>query len=233
VEGTNVFDLDGLNTQWWVTATWAFPTQVYRDTPLEIYVVRTDPAGNTCKGDKVDVITVQDLVAPDNSKLVLIAGETTFSDDPNDGWTIDPADLNRLQDNDNVWVNRDGVTGYDPFSGNPVNNDYLVSEGAKLLVEAGTGYKLGDPLATYPRWADEGYMGNPAAVAPKVARTVTLVGRTWVDDQSFGTGDGVAKVPSDPAVGGTAKVLAKDEYQPFYRSTCGVVWNTKELHAAA
>ena len=118
VEGTNVFDLDGPNTQWWFTAAWAYPGVVYRDTPLEIYVVRTDPAGNTCRS-KVDEITVEDLVAPDNTKIVLIAGETTYSDDSADGWTIDPANLNRLQDNDNVWVNRDGVAGYTPFTGNP------------------------------------------------------------------------------------------------------------------
>ena len=160
VEGTNVFDLDGPNTQWWFTAAWAYPDVVYRDTPLEIYVVRTDPAGNTCRS-KVDEITVEDLVAPDRTKIVLIAGETTFSDDSNDGWTINPADLNRLQDNDNLWVNRDGVTGYNPFVGDPIHNDYLISEGAPHGVEAGTGYVLGDPMATYPRWVDESYMGNP------------------------------------------------------------------------
>jgi hypothetical protein len=231
VEGTNVFDLDGPNTQWWFTASWAFPDIVYRDTPLEIYVVRTDPAGNSCRS-KVDEITVQDLVAPDYTKIVLIAAETTYSDDSADGWTLDQNNLGRLQDNDNVWVNRDGAAGYTPFGGNPVHNDYLISEGAGHGVEPGTGWELGDEMATYPRWVDEGYMGNPGANKPKVARYVTLVSRTWVDDQSFGTGDdGVAKVTFlIRPVGGTAKVLGKDEYQPFYPLYLWhVVWNTLAL----
>jgi len=235
VEGTNVFDLDGYNTQWWFEAAWAFPDVVYKDTKLDIYIVRTDPAGNMCRSD-VDDIYVQDLVPPDRTKIVVIANRTTYTDDPNDGVVINGQDLNRLQDNDNIWVNRDASELYDPFNGNPANLDYLISEGALHGVENNEAnsmrYFLGDTEATYPRWVDEGYMGNSAANPARLARTVTLVGRTWVDDQSFGgKDDGVAKVTFlVKPVGGTAVVLGKDEYQPFYPLYLWhVVWNTREV----
>lgn len=248
VEGDNVFDLDGPNTQWLFTATWAYPTTVYMDTPLDIYIVGTDAAGN--RGEEMkETITVEDLVPPDNTKIVLIAGEVMMSDDPYDGWEWprerieDPFDPTQWEFNDNVWVNRDGVNGYQPYGGDEDNDDYLISEGAREGVEGGEPLATwftevyGDPLATYPRWVDEGYMGNPAANPPRLARDVTLVARTWVDDQSFGEADdGVAKVTFwVRPVGGAPVpvgevVLGKDEYQPFYPLYLWhIYWNTKAV----
>ncbi|MFB3908434.1 MAG: FlgD immunoglobulin-like domain containing protein [Candidatus Eisenbacteria bacterium] len=234
VEGENVFDLGGPNTQWKFTATWAFPDVVYKDTPLEIWVVRGDVAGNTCgENERIDLITVQDLVPPDNTKIVYIAGQVALSDDPADSVAYDGG-LPELLENDNVWVNRDGGLIYTPFGGNGDNDDYLVSEGWTPGVENNTEadiFTLGDELATYPREVNEGYMGNPAANPPRVARLVTLVARTWADDQSFGAADdGIAKVIFlvRPFGETQADTLSKDEYQPFYPLYLWhAFWNTQ------
>jgi hypothetical protein len=131
----------------------------------------------------------------------------------------------RLKSADDPWLWKD-LDGNGSYT---AGVDWLISEGSELSPPAnGTGgVPTGDECATFPRNVGESYL-NDARVrnAVKVARTITLVGRTQSDDDGIGQLDtGIQWVtfllaPCDANGVLSAQsewiTLGRDEYRPNF-----------------
>lgn len=222
--------IDTGNAMWIARFAWTAPTFVVHDTGYEFAVVMTDAAGNVndtpWQRPGGYVITVEDNAAPDRTKMVDVVA-----------LTYKAAEVNGNPDNPDVW--KDNSTIEADMTTYQVGTDWLVSEGGgPVLVTPFTpsfnppangtvGTAVGDVCATFPRNVGEGYL-NDARVrnTVKVARTVTLVGRTQSDDDGIGQLDtGIQWVtfllaPCDANGVLSAQsewiTLGRDEYQPAF-----------------
>jgi Mg-chelatase subunit ChlD len=211
---------------------WVAPAFVVHDTGYEFGVVMTDAAGNSneipWQRTGGYVITVEDNAAPDRTKIIDVVA-----------LTYQVADSSLFPDNPDVWKDNStllaDMTKYQP------GTDWLISEGASLTPPAlnTSGVAVGDACATFPRNVGESYL-NDARIrnTVKVARTVTLVGRTQSDDDGIGQLDtGIQWVtfllaPCDANGVLSAQsewiTLGRDEYAPaFPLFYWNLTWNTE------
>lgn len=231
-------DLDSDNTMWRSDFAWTAPSFVVHDTNYAFRVRVWDSAWNTAilnHPNKFE-LTVEDNAAPDRTKIVDVEKYVAFGDDF-DGDSDDDDDRAGREDHDSlyntgeVWADADGDGFYD------AGTELLISEGSVPgLDNDGAEGSVGDDCATYPRNVDEGYL-NDAALRNevRVARTVTVVGRTQADDD--GIDSGIAWVSfwaqplgaNDQPVGDPI-LIGKDEVAPFFPLYYWHTdWDTQEL----
>jgi len=206
---------------------WVAPSWVVHDTDYEFRLIAFDSAWNSSTNNPPHsfTLTVEDNAAPDRTKIVDVVAEVCYTTEDS-GNAPDPDEPHREHD---VWVDMDG-------SGDYSSADYLISEGENLGVdddEADDGKAtVGDDCATFPRWVGEGFLNDAAERNEvKVARTVTVVGRTWADDD--GIDAGVADVTfwawpvnADGSLDSPI-MITKDEVAPnFPLYYWHVTWNT-------
>jgi Mg-chelatase subunit ChlD len=224
--------IDTGNAMWIGRFAWVAPAFVVHDTGYEFGVVMTDAAGNSneipWQRTGGYVITVEDNAAPDRTKIIDVVA-----------LTYQVADSSLFPDNPDVWKDNStllaDMTKYQP------GTDWLISEGASLTPPAlnTSGVAVGDACATFPRNVGESYL-NDARIrnTVKVARTVTLVGRTQSDDDGIGQLDtGIQWVtfllaPCDANGVLSAQsewiTLGRDEYAPaFPLFYWNLTWNTE------
>jgi hypothetical protein len=230
------YNIDTENSMWKGEIDWTAP-MVYVDTAYEFRVRALDSAGNVAADltdpsvpeDSYATIVVEDNVPPANTKMVWVAGDigiiydgtepggkSTLSQptpQPNDedDWIID------LNDNDK----------WDP------GTDYVISEGATPGIQANAGdpfdAQYDDPTATWPRRMDESFL-TAGQDTGKVARTVTVVARTWADDESIDMGIAYVTFLAVNVATGDTIIIGKDEVAPFFPLyTWHVIWNTLDV----
>ncbi len=215
---------------WEANFAWVAPSWVVRDTEYLFRVVCYDSAWNSEINEPPHSfsLTVEDNAAPDRTKIVDILAKVNYTSE--DGDAPDPTEDHREHD---VWFDMDGDGEYD-------DGDFLVSEGYSTGVQDDEGddgiVMVGDECNTFPRWVGEGFLSDPSARNEvKVASEVTLVGRTWADDDGIGvpTDDGIGTVtfwawPLDASDNPTEPIMiGKDEVAPgFPLYYWHVTWNT-------
>ena len=179
----NGMQIDTGNAMWIARFAWVAPSWVVHDTVYEFRVLALDTAGNVGEYQRSGyTITVEDNAPPDRSKVIDILAEVQVAADG-----ADPDDKSDDACAFDAWAD---LNDDDHFT---LGTDWLVDEGADFTppendVLAET--IVGDPMATWPRRVGESYL-NDAAVrnTVKVARTVTIVGRTQSDDDGIGGAD--------------------------------------------
>lgn len=207
--------IDTGNAMWIARFGWTAPAFVVHDTQYEFGVVMMDAAGNV---NSVPwqrpgyAITVEDNAAPDRTKMVDVVALVLTS-----------AEEDKSVEDPFVWKNLDNNNDFD------LGTDWLISEGSDLHppVDPINVQSVGDECATFPRNVGESFL-NDAQVrnTVKVARTVTLVGRTQSDDDGIGQMDtGIQWVtfllaPCDANGVLSAQsewiTLGRDEYAPAF-----------------
>ena len=211
---------------------WVAPSWVIHDTDYEFRLVMWDSAWNenTEEPPHAFVITVEDNAAPDRTKLVDIFAKTVYTGDDENGVDLEDEHLEH-----DVWVDYNNNGQYDD------GTDFLVSEGTNPGVDDPDPNDpedmamVGDECNTFPRWVGESFLNDPnERNVVKIANDVTLVGRTWADDD--GIDAGVAEVSfwaipttADGTATGDPMLIGKDEVAPFFPLYYWhLTWNTLE-----
>ncbi len=250
--------IDTDNAMWISRFAWVAPEWVVRDTEFEFRLIVWDSAGNdaTILHPNDFTITVDDNAAPDRTKIIAIEGLVYYVDDECDD-IPDSADIDELTRKGwEVWApaygefaavnvadrgeGTDGSDGSDGTDEGPFFNeglDFLISEGDEPGVSAEdcSGLAVGDVCNTFPRDVTESYLSDANdRNEVRVARTITLVGRTWADDESIDDGIGyvVFQARRLDEAGNTVETydLGKDEYSPFFPLYYWhLTWNTLEV----
>lgn len=227
--------LDTEFAMWVSRFAWVAPTFVVHDTQYEFRINVWDSAWNMATINHPNgepwTLTVEDNAAPDRTKIVDVEGVVLYNAADCEG-AADPTDYTV---NHEVFVDRNSDGYYDP------GTDFVISEGDSPGIECefgegdDAGTALGDVCNTYPRQFEEGYLNDAnERNEVRVARTVTIVGRTQADDD--GIDSGIAYVTfwarqfDDGGNVVATYELGKDEYSPFFPLYYWhVTWATDEL----
>jgi len=218
ITGENV---DTEHCRWLAEIDWYTPYPLVQDTQYHVRAVFYDTAGNegTYNGDDV---TVEDNIKPDLTKIWAIPAVVSLVSGRQDGEECVPRPGVFIDKNENgrydilTDVAIDLGAMYDSSGVVPVLEDTLTATGT-----------LGDAMATWPRYVDEVVLGGE--IIPMLARTVTLVGRTQIDDT------GLMKVEFWAVnAAGDRILIGTDECPPAYTANqyfWHVDWNTLETDA--
>lgn len=233
-----VVDLDGPNTLWKFSTTWAYPTEVFHNTPIEVWVAAKDVVGNELSW-KVAEIMVRDEDAPTATKVQMVPAKVFYGfieykgDDQQHGPMV-------------AWLDLSPTTIVDQTLAVIPNPDYgKYNDGVDWVVDTGgadvipdgtesTGFYGGDKN-TWPRDVNEGFLYNTPAKTAKAAREVVVIARTRYGDDGIGGDTGVYKVDfyAVPVVNGqdgAAIQIGSDELANgdnyYYR--WHLVWNLDE-----
>ncbi|MCC7142468.1 MAG: hypothetical protein IT349_10235 [Candidatus Eisenbacteria bacterium] len=209
-------DIDTDHGSWIAEFDWVAPTFVVHDTQYEFQVKAWDSAWNdaTFSHPNEVVITVEDNASPDRTKIVMIAGEVDVTDD---GCEKRPDGTNEtlIEENDDVFID---VNTDDVYT---AGVDILISEGENSGVFCPTEETIGAACNVWPRSVTESYLSDAnARNEARVARTVTIVGRTQADDDGIDAGIAfvtfIAQRLDDQGNVVETLELGKDEYAPFF-----------------
>ncbi|MBD3237175.1 MAG: hypothetical protein GF330_10750 [Candidatus Eisenbacteria bacterium] len=216
VTGENV---DTPYAAWTAQVTWIAP-MVYWDTEYTVRAMFYDTAMNEGESDHM-AITVEDIIAPEMTKLYAIA--------PNVHWVdMSPGDSAYTADCEGM--DQDGLfydhNGNDTFNlGTDLAIDYGLDGDWLNDDDVATG-ELGDPDYAWPRFIDETMIDNDLDLY--VSHEVVLIGRTQIHDI------GLRKVEFwvAPDGGDGDPILVDiDECPPEYGATYlwHVFWNTLDV----
>jgi hypothetical protein len=211
-------NIDTDHCRWMADVDWYTPYPLVRDIAYHVRGVLYDTAGNQALSME-QMITVEDNIRPDLTKIWAIpavVSEAAVADSGGSGECYPRAA---------VFIDKNGDHEFDAGIdvvldvGADGENTAILENG---LEDDGT---VGDIFATWPRYVDEVVLGGE--IIPMLARTVTLVGRTQIDDT------GLEKVEFWAVnAAGDRILIHTDECPPAYAPNqyfWHVYWNTLEL----
>ena len=231
-------NLDTPYCQWMGSATWWTPAPQVVDTQYDVRVIFYDTAHNW--SEEILTITVEDKTAPEFTKIWAVPAEVLWVDD----WYSGDNDMvyegdcesergksSPMGDHDGLFIDLNGNGVFNSGTdvaidyGAPAPGGYVLANGRPAATLGG----IGDWTNTWPRMVDEVVLEGSLDEQVLVSHTVTLVGRTQIDDtglervEFYALPDGGS---GDPILIGT------DECVPAYNMAnyfWQVIWNTLEL----
>jgi hypothetical protein len=213
-------NIDTEHSRWLAEIDWTTPYPLTHDTEYQVRAVFYDTAGNqgTYNGDTV---TVEDNIKPDLTKVWAIPAVVSEASGRSDQYE------GECYPRPGVFIDKNGNQHYNCLVDVALDLGAMAdSSGIDPVLVDGvcqTG-TVGDAMATWPRYVDEVVLGGE--LIPMLARTVTLVGRTQIDD------DGLMKVEFWAVnAAGDRILIATDECPPAYTQNqyfWHIYWNTLE-----